>query len=191
MPGQRYDAVKKIFGRGEDSRRGSQLLHVHTWKFGMARCEVRFSGVAVTGKARWLTGSGRVAPKPRPRGVDCEVLVKRQEKCVGELAQRGVAETMKSIRERIKKLPPAVQQKRLAAAEQTEKQLRKIMRQQLVGSSALATCKRSNKWVGLSPGAKREAEGMRNCLKQADCAGFATCYWKLVGAKLVGGKPGR
>jgi len=189
--GLRYNAVKKIFGRTEDSRRGSQLLHVHTWKLGKGRCEVWFSGVAVSRDALWRAGSGGVARTQQPGRLDCGVLISRQKTCVDALAEHGAAETVKSIRERLKTLPPAVQKQRLAAVEQTRKQIGQLMRQQLTGPSAQAMCERSYGRARLGPAAQAEVKTLLKCLGQPDCAGYARCYWKLVGANRVGGAPGR
>ncbi len=185
--GQRYSAVKKIFGRTENGRRGSNLAHVRIWKFSDGRCVVPFSGIGVRREPRWISGSSPAPKKPGPGRLDCEALVKKQKACVDALVKQGSARSLKNVRARIAKLPESVRLRRIAAVEQTRAQLARIMRQQFVGPNVLTTCKRSRGWASKSRDAARSEYRLRACLTLKDCDAYARCYWNIMGANRVGG----
>jgi hypothetical protein len=154
--GQSYDQVKKIFGRTEDSRRGSYLLHVHTWKFGKARCEVPFSGKAVSSAAKWHTKPAAAPPKSPPIKVDCEALNSRQEKCIDALVK--------------------LEMERSAVKEHLRKVIEEGFRNAISGPHVLSTCRREFERHRLSSYAKNKAKKIIKCLKLTDCTAYAKCY---------------
>lgn len=142
--GQPYAEVKAAFGRVEDERRGSDLLHVYTWRFGKARCEVRFSGVAVSRDAQWLTGPRRPGPRRHHASVDCAALVTRQQACLDALVRDGVNRATAGLARRIDQTPAGSREAKRQALRRTQKQLGAFMRKELVAYDE-ARCQRETR----------------------------------------------